>query len=79
MAFDQDGNGQLDIKTSRNQFIKTWHVYDGSFRLTDTYEVATDAVNGTPCFHTEYVYDGASTRIIKTKESRDVWDSTWDV
>ena len=73
-------DGQLEIKTQYSQFTKVFCVYDPvSFLLTEMYEAPTDAINGTPCTKTSYVYDGASSRILKLKEESASWDSSWDI
>lgn len=75
-----DSNGQAEIKTTYSEFTKTFSVYDPtSFLLVTIYEAPTHAINNAPCTRSDYVYDGASTRILKTKESSANWDSTWDV
>ncbi len=74
-------NGQAEIKTIYSQFTKTFSVYEVAtpFRITELYEAVTEAANGTPCTKTSFTYDGASTRILKTKEESFLWDATWDI
>ena len=63
----------------RQEPVKMFRVYDGSNRLSIQYEAVTHAVNGEPCMKTEYIYDATSSRVLKSKESVDVWSSTYDV
>lgn len=64
----------------RNEPLKLFRVYDGSNRVQYQYEAITHAVDGDPCMRTEYVYDGVSTRLLKMKETIDVWVSaTMDI
>lgn len=73
-------SGQLQVKTSQNQFIKTFAVYDPiTFLLTEFYEAASDTGHGKPCMVTYFEYDGASTRVLKQKEAEATWDSAWDI
>lgn len=73
-------NGQAEILSTYSQYTKTFSVYEAvTFRLLTIYEAPTDAADGTPCTRSDYVYDGVSTRILKTKESSANWDASWDV
>ena len=67
------------LKTVRKELMKQYIVYDGSSRMTDVYEGPNDMYHGAPCIHTQYGYDGPSTRIYKMRESYATWDSTWDL
>ncbi len=60
--------------------MKMFRVYDGSNRVQYQYECVANTVDQGPCMRTEYVYDGASTRVVKFLETEDVWDSaTMDI
>lgn len=75
-----NSNGQAEIETTYSQFTKTFSVYEAvTFRLLTIYEAPTHAANNAPCTRTDYEYDGASTRILKSKESSANWDATWDI
>lgn len=72
-------SGQLKIKTSQQQYVKTHSVFDGSFRLTHIYEAASATTNGAPCMVTRFSYDGSSSRIENSVEEDAFWDSSWDI
>ena len=59
--------------------VKTYTTYDGSSRPQYFYVAMVDAADGDKCQLTTYTYDGASSRIQKTKESLANWDSAWDI
>lgn len=67
------------LKTGRDSQIKSYIAYDGSSRMEYVYETHTDAIDGAPCLVTQYVYDGASTRITKMKETVGTWSSSYDI
>lgn len=67
------------LKTLKLEGLKEYREYDGSNRPTAIYQTFTDADNGDKCLKTAYTYDGASNRIVKKKETVDVWNSTWDI
>lgn len=76
----QNDNGSPTIETMYSEFAKNYLVYEAvTFRLLTIYEAPTHALHGQPCMRTDYEYDGASTRILKSKESSAVWDSAWDI
>ena len=76
----QGNNGSPEIQTMYTEFTKNYLVYEAvSYRLLTIYEAQTETRHGQPCMKTEYEYDGASTRILKSKESSAVWDSAWDI
>lgn len=66
------------LKTNLKERVKQYCVYDASGRMTDAYEAHADAVDGTPCIHTQYEYDGTSGRILKRRELNGEWDSSYD-
>ncbi len=74
-----DLNNSNHIKTGRNDLLKQYIEYDGSSRMEYVYEARTAAKHGEACMKTQYVYDGASSRISKMKETTSTWDSDWDV
>jgi pyruvate carboxylase len=59
--------------------MKVFRVFDGTNRLVTQYEAGTDAAAGDDCLRTDYGYDGATTRILKLKESIAQWDASWDL
>lgn len=59
--------------------VKTFSLYDGSNRIVGFYVAPIAAKNGDKCQLTVYAYDGATTRVLKTKEILAIWDSTWDI
>lgn len=67
------------LKTMFQELIKEYATYDGSNRLSSLYQARANAENGDPCLRTQYEYSGATTRIVKRKESRAIWDSSWDI
>jgi hypothetical protein len=62
-----------------SESVKTYSVYDGSNRLIQFYEAHTDASDGDKCRLTTYTFDGASDRLLKSKESLATWSSAWDI
>jgi hypothetical protein len=68
------------IKPHAHEAIKQYITYDGSNRMEYTYTALAVARDGDQCVKTQYVYSGASNRIIKMKETLDVWVSaTMDI
>ena len=67
------------LVTLGREVLKVYRVYDGSDRLTEQYEALANAIHGGPALKTEYVYDGATTKVLKMKESLTTWDSSWDI
>lgn len=67
------------IKTGNEEYIKTHFVYDGSNRVTDTYEARANALNGHYALRTRFSYVGATTYVENTTEEDGVWDSSWDI
>lgn len=59
--------------------VKMLRVYDATNRLATQYEAVTHAKNGDPCMKTEYTYDGTSSRVVKLKESVDIWLLAYDL
>jgi hypothetical protein len=76
-AENPNDNGQLI--TNLREPVKQYIVYDVSNRPVIIYEARANALNDEPCFKTEYAYDGATSRILKRKESNATWDSAWDL
>lgn len=73
-------DSKTDLLTSQKHgLVKSYIEYDGFNRMSKIYTGGTDIAHGTPCTLTEYVYDGASVRITKRKESKATWDSAWDI
>jgi hypothetical protein len=69
-----------DLVTSQQlEGVKTYSVYDGSARLISYYVAIEQAKHGEQCMLTQYTYDGASARILKSKETLTTWDSSWDI
>lgn len=67
------------VLSHQKEAVKQYIAYDGSSRMEYNYVALADAAHGEPCMVTQYVYDGASARVIKTKESLSTWNSAWDV
>lgn len=63
------------LSAIRNEAVKMYRTYDGSNRPEFQYEAITHAGDGAPCMVTQYVYDGASSRVIKMKETIGTWVS----
>jgi hypothetical protein len=59
--------------------MKIYRIYDVSNRIEYQYECVTTTAHGEPCLKTQYEYDGASTRVLKLKETLDVWDSSYEI
>lgn len=76
MAF----NSATDFITPhQKEAVKQYITYDGLSRMEYNYVAIAGAAHGDLCIVTQYAYDGASGRIIKTKESLSTWDSAWDI
>ena len=75
----QDSSADELLQALGKEILKVYRVYDGSNRCTESYEAFANAVNGGPCLKTEYVYDGATTNVVKLLESMAVWSSAWDI
>ncbi len=72
-------NDSYQLKTTLKENVKKYYVFDGSARMTDVYEARSNAAHGDTCLHTQYVYDGATFRIQKSKEQNATWDSAWEI
>ena len=73
-------NKTMHLKTQLNELVKQYIAYDASLRTEYVYTAPTDAADGTPCTRVQYVYSGATTRIVKMKETVDTWVSaTYDI
>lgn len=66
------------LQSIKNEPVKMFRIYDGSNRVQTQYEAITHAKDGDPCMRSDYVYDGASARVVQMKETVDLWDSAWD-
>lgn len=67
------------VSTHFEEGIKSICVYDASDRLEFHYVANIDAEDGDLCMATQYTYVGTSTRVEKTKESKALWQSAWDI
>jgi hypothetical protein len=67
------------VSAHLQEAIKTHSVYDGSNRLIQFYAAIEQAKHGEQCALTNYTYDGASARVVGTKETLSTWDSAWDI
>ncbi len=67
------------VKTHLNEAIKTYMAYDGSSRLEYIYVAGIDTANGEACMGTQYTYSGTSSRVVKSKEFKSTWNSSWDI
>lgn len=75
-----DQNSVRDyLRSIKYEAMKFYRVYDVTNRVSYQYEAPAWAANGDLCMRTEYIYDGASARVLKFKETLQTWDSTWDV
>jgi len=61
----------------KNGLVKVYQEYDGSGRPFRVYSTHTNAVTGSPCVVTEYIYIGITTQIKGRKEGYTTWDATW--
>lgn len=77
MVLDNTVRDQL--RNVKFEAIKLYRVYDSNGRLQTQFESWASTEDGGPCLRTDYGYDGGSSRIIKLKESPDVWQSAWDL
>lgn len=68
-----DVNVREFITAIRNEALKVYRTYDGNNRVEFQFEAITHAKDGDPCMKTQYVYAGTSNRVIKLKETVDVW------
>lgn len=67
------------VSTHFAEAVKTYSAFDGSDRLEFHYVAHVDTKDGEQCMVTQYVYDGTTTRVQKTKESKVAWDGSWDI
>lgn len=67
------------LKSQLHELVKQYISYDVSDRPEYVYTASSDAADGTPCTVTQYVYDGATSRVLKRKESYSNWDASWDI
>jgi len=67
------------ISTHLLEAVKTYSAFDAFDRLEYFYTAHVDAANGDTCLVTQYAYDGVSTRVQKTKESKSTWNSAWEI
>jgi len=65
------------LKTQKHELVKQYLVLDGSDRVSKIYTAPTDAVTGTPCEVTEYIYYLTTTIVIGRKEGKATWDASW--
>lgn len=75
----QDTQADELLTSLGKEAMKVYRVYDGSSRVTEQYETYANTVNGGPALKTEYVYDGATTNVLKMKETISTWNSSWDI
>lgn len=75
----QDIQADETLETLKKEAIKIYRVYDGSGRCTESYEAPAHAIEGGPCLKTVYVYDGATTRVLKMRETFTSWQAAWDI
>jgi len=67
------------VSTHMSETVKTYSTFDGSSRLEYFYVAHVDAEEGDTCMLTQYAYDGTSSRIVKTKESKATWLAAWEI
>jgi len=78
MASDSTKTAQLT--TQRDEFIKSFTLYDGASRPITIFTAPTALPNAKPCSRVDYEYiNGTSFKVLKMKESNGVWDETWDI
>ena len=70
---------EIMLKSHANELVKQYLAYDGSNRMEYVYTAYPTAIHGDPCVRTQYVYNGASTRITKMAETQGTWDSSYDI
>lgn len=57
---------------------KQYIVYDSNGNMSSLYIAPTNSSNGDSCLLIEFNYD-SNNKVIKTKESQSIWDSSWDL
>ena len=61
-----------------NELTKQYQEIDGQNRPVRIYDAPVNAVTGTPCKVTEYIYQNATSNVFKgKKEGYATWDITW--
>ena len=66
------------LKTHSSELVKQYIELDGQQRPSKVYTASRNAVDGSPCEVTEYVYQSpTSTQIKGRKEGYSVWDEAW--
>lgn len=73
------GNQTRTLTTGRNEYTKSFLVYDSEGRLEYVYEAASDASDGKPCLVTQYGYVTGTTRIEKRREYEGLWSAAYDI
>jgi hypothetical protein len=68
------------LTTQKNEFIKSYVELDVTSRPLRIYTAPTDALHGAVCSVVQYEYFAPnSTIVIKMKEFRGTWDSSYDI
>jgi len=68
------------IRSKWGMPLKSYYLYDGSGRLTTSYEAHTEAKEGvTPCIKTTYAYKDTSALVEKEKEELSIWPVGADI
>lgn len=66
------------IIVKENEITKQYQELDGQNRPVRVYEAPVNAVTGSPCLVTEYVYHSPSSTVFKgKKEAYSTWNVTW--
>lgn len=67
------------LKSQEKELVKQYISYDVNDRVEFIYTTTRGTIHGGPCTVTQYVYSGATSRVIKRKESYSTWDSSYDI
>lgn len=78
MTIRDSARDLLFVNALKNERMKTYVKKDGSGRVVVLYEAVIGAQDGDRCTATVYVYSGASSQPISSKEKDALWDGNWD-
>jgi len=67
------------LKSNKYQQVKQHIIYDANNRPLFVFTAPIDAVDQAPCTCTEYVYLGASSTLVRSRQEREYrWKAVWE-
>ena len=67
------------LTSHAKELVKQYITYDGFNRMEKVYIAHVNTPDGGICLITQYVYDGVTTRIIKSKEYPGTWLASYEI